>query len=58
MEISLSKGFKFVIFILEKYIEPSILWKKINQLESLLINDKYDESLEILSELVTEWKRF
>ena len=28
MEISLSKGFKFVIFILEKYIEPSLGFKK------------------------------
>ncbi len=43
---------------IEKSISPEKLWKKLDILESNVKSNNSNKSLEILSELVTEWKRF
>ena len=43
---------------IEKSISPEKLWKKLEILELNVKSNNSKKSLEILSELVTEWKRF
>ena len=43
---------------IEKSISPEKLWEKLEALETNVKSNNSKRSLEILSELVTEWKRF
>ena len=42
----------------ENSINPQILFKKINELDKLLMNENKEKVLSIVAELVPDWKRY
>ena len=54
---SISTKHPYIFRANEKLLEPNLLWPKLRKLEYSLDNRDKETSLEILSELVSEWSR-